>query len=124
MEVEKLHASGIKTVKVVQAPDRGCAIRPSDALVGKLTKGTAIDWVPRGHLKTDPTGDIVCDRWRISMSPVGEGHGGSMYSRANASREDEYCCRWKRVPEKDMDLPRLTGREFTLCGKVIAQPAL
>ena len=50
MEVGKLHASGMKTVNIVQYPGRGCATRPSDALVGKLTKGTATDWVTRGHL--------------------------------------------------------------------------
>jgi len=33
------------------SPGRVNVTRPSDALVGKLTKGTATDWVTRGHLK-------------------------------------------------------------------------
>ena len=32
-------------------PGRVNVTRPSDALVGKLTEGTATDWVTRGHLK-------------------------------------------------------------------------
>ena len=31
-------------------PGRGRVKRPSDASVGKLTEGTATDWVTRGHL--------------------------------------------------------------------------
>ncbi len=48
-------------------------IRPSDAIVGKLTNGTATDWVTRGHLKT----------WFIKMDV----YDGSMYSRSNVNRE-------------------------------------
>ena len=31
-------------------PGRGRVKRPSDASIGKLTEGTATDWVTRGHL--------------------------------------------------------------------------
>ena len=40
----------MKTVKVVNSPAKGYAIRPSDATIGKLIDGTATDWVTRGYL--------------------------------------------------------------------------
>ena len=46
-----LHASGMKTVKIVhEARRKAYATRPSDAMVGKPTNGTATDWVTRGPL--------------------------------------------------------------------------
>ena len=43
----------MKTVNGVWYPGRGLAQRPSDALVEKSSKGTATDWVTRGHLNPD-----------------------------------------------------------------------
>jgi len=49
--VAALHASGMKTVKIAhEALRKACATRPSDAMVGKPTNGTATDWVTRGPL--------------------------------------------------------------------------
>ena len=58
----------MKTVKIVhEALRKACATRPSDAMVGKPTNGTATDWVTRGPLNLSTR------------------HGGLMYSRVNIS---------------------------------------
>ena len=40
------------TVNIVHNFARVCATRPSEALIGKLIKGTATDWVSSGHLRS------------------------------------------------------------------------
>ena len=94
-------------------PGRGRVKRPSDASVGKLTEGTATDWVTRGHLINlfSVVSDVVrflvifqmlspqnpclpdwkpiwfqISRFQILRNPTeSKEYGGSMYSRANVS---------------------------------------
>ena len=54
--VAALHASGMKTVKIThESLRKACVTRPSDAMVGKPTNGTATDWVTRGPLNLRAT---------------------------------------------------------------------
>jgi hypothetical protein len=60
----------MKTVNIAyESLRKAYATRPSDAMVGKPTNGTATDWVTRGPLNL-----------RFPRR-----HGGLMYSRANTS---------------------------------------
>ena len=125
-------------------PDRGRVKRPSDASVGKLTEGTATDWVTHGHLtnlfiggfrrseipsgiplvspkKSLPPGLeehwFQISRFQILRNPINfKAYGGSMYSRANVSDNASVATR-KRDLLKRKSLPKLVGRGF-LCGKV------
>jgi len=60
--VAALHASGMKTVKIVhKALRKACPTRPSDAMVGKPTNGTATDWVTRGPL------NLTHEAWGLNV---------------------------------------------------------
>ena len=82
------------TVNIVLHPGRGSATRPSDALIGKLIKGTATDWVTRGPLNHKPTERRGMGA-ECTVGPV----------RAESLRR--VLLQAKRVSEKDGTLPNL-----------------
>ena len=83
--------------------------RPSDALVGKLAKGTATDWVTRGHLRAPLNHVIRRSLWWLNVQS-----GQRKIKASVAVGQSEHL---KRMLDQSCQHPNLIGTGSP-CGKV------